>query len=181
MPPRRDSGLQIPPARNLSLQAHLVKRTWGQWLPPRPVTPILRLQSMLGLLYSVHLLNWREGAQQLPVTHCGPQESDSRCPRRAHLDSPAPPPRRLSSAGVTSGNSESPASSPSSLQVWAPGFPRRTQWTRRPSGGGWGPGAGEAGRGAYLVHGERHADSVLLEQHVPAGRRPRERRGRPNR
>lgn len=70
--PRRDS-LQIPTARDMSLQTHLVKGTWGQWLSPRRGTPILRLQSMLGLLYSVHLLNWREGAQQLPVTHCGPQ------------------------------------------------------------------------------------------------------------
>lgn len=23
--------------------------------------------------WTLHLLNWREGAQQLPVTHCGPQ------------------------------------------------------------------------------------------------------------
>lgn len=27
-------------------------------------------------------------------------------------------------------------------------------------------------RGAYLVHGERHADPVLLQQHGPAGRAP---------
>ncbi|MEJ1284039.1 hypothetical protein NN561_015018 [Cricetulus griseus] len=36
--PGRDSGLQIPPSRNLSLQAHLVKGTWGLWTPPRRST-----------------------------------------------------------------------------------------------------------------------------------------------
>lgn len=97
-------------------------------------------------------------------------------PGRAHLDSPVPPPRRLSTAGVKSGNGESSASSSLDARV-APGFPRRTQWTRRPSGGGLGPGAGEARRGAYLVHGERHADSVLLQQHGLAGREPRWKKG----
>lgn len=77
-----------------------------------------------------------------------------------------------------------PSSSPSSLRIWEAmfhqGFPRRPQWTRwreaaAGSGApepGTGSGRGQARRGAYLVHGERHADPVLLQQHDPAGHGP---------
>lgn len=57
---------------------------------------------------------------------------------------------------------------------------RRRRGTRRPregkggEGRGAGGGRGRAGRGVYLVHGERHADPVLLQQHGPAGRGPPE-------
>lgn len=75
-----------------------------------------------------------------------------------------------------------PPLQPSGLGGNAPaGFPCRPQWTRRPGGGsggrgalgrGAGSGRGRARCGAYLVHGERHADPVLLKQHGPAGRAP---------
>lgn len=84
-----------------------------------------------------------------------------------------------------------PSLQPSGLGGNAPaGFPCRPQRTRRPGGGsgvcgalrlGAGSGRGRARRGAYLVHGERHADPVFLQQHGPAGRAPlgREAGGRP--
>lgn len=70
------------------------------------------------------------------------------------------------------------------------GSPCGPQRTRRPGGGSGvrgAPGrrapkrARPGRRGAYLVHGERHADPVLLQQHGPAGRGPpgREARGAP--
>lgn len=75
-----------------------------------------------------------------------------------------------------------PPLQPSGLGGNAPaGFPCRPQRTRRPGGGsgvrgalglGAGSGRGRARRGAYLVHGERHADPVFLQQHGPAGRAP---------
>lgn len=86
---------------------------------------------------------------------------------------------------MTSGSSNPPSSCPSSLRFGrqcstrvfpavrsGPAGGRRR---RRGSGApepGTQSGRGPARRGAYLVHGEWHADPVLLQQHGPAGHGP---------
>lgn len=124
-------------------------------------------------------LNWREGRSGSLWRIVSPSSLVSGRLQRAHLESTAPPNAALP-AGVTSGNGNSPPPAPAPAPAAfgfgvlrraspPPAVDRPARRRRR------GPAVGEAGRGAYLVHGERHADPVLLQQHGPAGRGPQGR------
>lgn len=110
-------------------------------------------------------------------------DPNSGCPQRTHLQSTAPPNVTLL-AGVTSGSSNSPPPPPPASRFGRQCSTRVFPAVRSGPAGGrrwWGSGAPEPGtgswrgparRGAYLVHGEWHADPVLLQQHGPAGHGP---------
>lgn len=148
--------------------------------------PGLRYQGVLGALgfaFFIFLI----GGRGRPTPFGAFRSSAIRildAPKEPHLQSTAPPNVTLL-AGVTSGSSNSPPLPPPpasrfgrqcSTRVFpavrsGPAGERRWRGSGASEPGTW-SWRGPARRGAYLVHGEWHADPVLLQQHGPAGHGP---------